>query len=195
MYFQAIKKIMLNSRSIVCLLELKNVAFLTWAEAPWKWKSERAEVPDNTVSQAEWCENPIELPARQVYSPASSKVTLRKYRISSSLSVVLTPAVYRGGKTYTKTKEEREKTDKPNSRESNRQTFEKILKRWYFWRVSGSSSFPTTTSCIKCKRFPSPGSYSVPLMMHASKSIKVKNCFYSMTVFGLVKRKVKKTKN
>lgn len=35
------------------------------------------------------------MPARQVYSPASSKVTLCKDRTSSSLSVVLAPAVYK----------------------------------------------------------------------------------------------------
>lgn len=54
-----------------------------------------AAVPGSTASHAEWWENPIELPARHVYSPASSKVTLRKARTSSSLSVLLTPAVYK----------------------------------------------------------------------------------------------------
>lgn len=70
----------------------------TWhfqSKTSWRGRERPAqkEIPGSTVSQAEWCENPIEFPARQVYSPASSKVTFRKYRISSSLSVVLTPAV------------------------------------------------------------------------------------------------------
>ena len=33
-------------------------------------------LPEMTVSQADWWANPIEFPARQVYSPASSMVTL-----------------------------------------------------------------------------------------------------------------------
>lgn len=86
-------------------------------KAPWRRKERPAqkEIPGSTVSQAEWCEKPIEFPARQVYSPASSKVTFRKYRISSSLSVVLTPAVY-GEKKHTHI--ERGKTEnKPHSQQ------------------------------------------------------------------------------
>lgn len=95
-----------------------NLAFLKQnIEASWRGKERPAqkEIPGSTVSQAEWCENPIEFPARQVYSPASSKVTFRKYRISSSLSVVLTPAVY-GEKKHTHI--ERGKTEnKPHSQQ------------------------------------------------------------------------------
>lgn len=95
-----------------------NLAFLKQnIKAPWRRKERPAqkEIPGSTVSQAEWCENPIEFPARQVYSPASSKVTFRKYRISSSLSVVLTPAVY-GEKKHTHI--ERGKTEnKPHSQQ------------------------------------------------------------------------------
>lgn len=41
-------------------------------------------VPDRTVSHADWCENPIEFPAKQVYSPASSIVIFVRYRTSTS---------------------------------------------------------------------------------------------------------------
>lgn len=96
----------------------RNLAFLKQnIKAPRRGKERSAqkEIPGSTVSQAEWCENPIEFPARQVYSPASSKVTFRKYRISSSLSVVLTPAVY-GEKKHTHI--ERGKTEnKPHSQQ------------------------------------------------------------------------------
>lgn len=56
----------------------------------------RKRIPGSTVSQAEWKAKPIEFPARQVYSPASSKDTLGKKRTSSSLSVVLISAVCGG---------------------------------------------------------------------------------------------------
>lgn len=41
-------------------------------------------LPEMTVSQADWWANPIEFPARQVYSPASSMVTLDRYSTSTS---------------------------------------------------------------------------------------------------------------
>lgn len=49
--------------------------------------------PSTTVSHAEWCETPMEFPARQVYSPVSLPVTFFRVRTSMSLSVVFTPAV------------------------------------------------------------------------------------------------------
>lgn len=102
--------------------------------APWRGKERPAqkEIPGSTVSQAEWCENPIEFPARQVYSPASSKVTFRKYRISSSLSVVLTPAVYRGKKTHTYRKRENKRISHiPSKCEDTTGKFQKQIKVFF----------------------------------------------------------------
>lgn len=41
-------------------------------------------LPDRTVSHADWCEKPIEFPAKHVYSPASSIVMFVKYNTSTS---------------------------------------------------------------------------------------------------------------
>lgn len=174
----------------------RNLAFLKQnIKAPWRGKERPAEkkIPGSTVSQAEWCENPIEFPARQVYSPASSKVTFRKYRISSSLSVVLTPAVYRGKKTHTYRKEGKQRISHiPSKCEDTTGKFQKQIKVvWFLLFSNGPSStfiysFPSATCSQKQKKFPSPGSYSVPLKKHASKGIQMKNCPHNMTDFRLV---------
>lgn len=56
--------------------------------------SVHANVPSTTVSHAEWWETPIEFPARQVYSPASFRLTFLRVKTSMSLSVVFKPAVW-----------------------------------------------------------------------------------------------------
>lgn len=109
---------MAEQNSTPTFMEAQELASLKRAwRIPFRRKNKeasRAAVPGSIVSQAEWCVYPIEFPARQVYSPASSKVTLCKNRISSSLSVVLTPAVYRG-KIQRQREKEGKTPDKPNS--------------------------------------------------------------------------------
>ncbi len=70
----------------------------------WEWWTRRkglertgksCRIPLTTVNQAEWWEIPIEFPAKQVYSPASSKDTFLNWNTSISLSVVLRPAVWK----------------------------------------------------------------------------------------------------
>lgn len=153
-------------------MEAQELAFLKRSpRSPFKRKNKGAsiaEVPGSIVSQAVWCVYPIEFPARQVYSPASSKVTLCKNRISSSLSVVLTPAVYRG-KIQRQREKEGKTPDKPNSQKRYpRQMLRQISEAVHddLRRCCRLSLFPYSnkvhSKMKKMKRYPSPGSYSVP---------------------------------
>lgn len=106
---------------------------------------------------------------------------------------MLTPAVY-GEKKHTHI--ERGKTEnKPHSQQvwGHHRQISKAIKvgcLGLFFSNGPSStfiySFPSATCSQKQKKFPSPGSYSVPLKKHASKSIQMKNCPHNMTDCGLV---------
>ena len=94
-----------TSRHSTCIYtrncRLKLVTIASWQLiALFSWTKYSRSTPSSTVSHLEIYDMPMEFPARQVYSPASYRLTFFKVKVCKSSSAEFTPAFCISTKSY-----------------------------------------------------------------------------------------------